>query len=255
MTKTTEATQPTMPEVETPAPTTPAQPQTASIQTGGTTSLTELRARAQTDVALPPNTRAGFESAGSFELMQRGARLLASSTMVPKEYQGNLPNCVIALEMAQRLGASPLMIMQNLYLVHGKPAWSSQFLIACVNQCGRFSALQYEWQGAEGEDKWGCRAVAVELRSGLRVQGPLVTFGHARKEGWVDKAGSKWKTLPELMITYRAATFFARTNAPELTMGLQTREEMDDIQTAQVSPGVYAAAEIRPDPVEAEVGL
>lgn len=191
--------------------------------------------------AIAPQTRAGFDSAGAFELMQRGARLLASSSLVPQQFQSNLPNCVIALEMAQRLGASPLMVMQNLYVVHGRPAWSSQFLIACVNQCGRFSALQYEWSGSEGQDNWGCRAVAVELRTGRQVRGPMITIGQAKKEGWVSKSGSKWQTLPELMLTYRAATFFARTNAPELTMGLPSREEAEDIPLTELQPGVYGA--------------
>lgn len=211
----------------------------------GATTLADLRARQGQTTTLPPQTRAGFENAGAFDLIQRGAKLLAASTLVPEQYRGNLANCVIALEMAQRLGASPLMVMQNLYLVHGRPAWSSQFLIACVNQCGRFSALQYEWSGTPGQDDWGCRAIAVELKTGRQVRGPMITLGQAKREGWVNKNGSKWQTLPELMLTYRAATFFARTNAPELTMGLPSREEVEDIPLAEVQPGVFASADLR----------
>lgn len=181
----------------------------------------------------PINVRAGFNDTDGFALIQRGANLLAQSTLVPKEYQNNVPNCVIALEMAQRIGASPLMVMQNLYVVHGKPAWSSQFLIACVNQCGRFSSLQYEWTGTPGQDDYGCRAWAIDKTTNTRVQGPAISIGIAKKEGWVERNGSKWKTLPELMLTYRAATFFARTNAPELTMGLQTAEEVNDVITLE----------------------
>ena len=86
----------------------------------------------------------GFSSQQGFELAQRAAKLLAQSSLVPKEYQGNLPNCVIALNMAARMNADPLMVMQNLYIVHGKPGWSSQFLISTFNTSGRFSALRYE---------------------------------------------------------------------------------------------------------------
>ena len=64
------------------------------------------------------------------ELMQTQAKLLANSSLVTKEYQNNLANCVIALNMANRMNADPLMVMQNLYIVHGKPSWSSQFLIS-----------------------------------------------------------------------------------------------------------------------------
>jgi hypothetical protein len=197
--------------------------------------------------ALSTNVRAGFNDSNAFELIQRGAKLLSESTLVPKDYQKNLPNCVIALEMAQRIGASPLMIMQNLYIVHGKPAWSSQFLIACVNQCGRFSSLQYEWGGTQGKDDWSCRAWAIDKSTNTRVQGPAISLGQAKSEGWVEKNGSKWKTLPELMLTYRAATFFARTNAPELTMGLQTAEEITDVVNLErAEDGSFGVATVQP---------
>lgn len=194
------------------------------------TTLTELR---NTQLATRehhlPNVQAGFGNLASFELAQRAAKLLASSQLVPEQYQGNLANCVVALEMAQRIGASALMVMQNLYIVHGRPAWSAQFVIACVNQCGRFSALRYEWQGTEGKDDWGCRAWAAEKDTGEKLYGPRVTIALARAEGWFDKKGSKWKTIPQLMLMYRAGAWFGRTYAPELTMGLQTAEEARDV--------------------------
>jgi hypothetical protein len=52
----------------------------------------------------------------------------------------------------------------------------------------------------------------------------------ANAEGWVSKAGSKWKTMPELMMRYRAAAFFGRLYAPEITMGMHSVEEVVDIQ-------------------------
>ena len=52
----------------------------------------------------------------------------------------------------------------------------------------------------------------------------------AKAEGWVDKSGSKWKTMPELMMRYRAAAFFGRLYAPEITMGMHSVEEIVDIQ-------------------------
>jgi hypothetical protein len=178
--------------------------------------------------------RAGFTTTTGFALLQRGAKLLAESTLLPDVYHDNVSNCAIVLELAQRLQASPIMVAQNLYVVHGRPSWSSQFLIAGVNQCGRFTALQYEWQGAAADgDLWGCRAWATEVSTGQRVQGPVVTIKIAKDEGWFSRNGSKWKTLPELMLMYRAATFFARTHAPELTMGLPTREEVFDTIDAE----------------------
>lgn len=157
------------------------------------------------------------------------AKALASSTIVPDAYRGdhNLGSCLIALEISNRIGASVLAVMQNLYVVHGKPGWSSQFLISCINASQKFSPLRYRMTGEKGEDSWGCIAWATD-KGGETLEAPEVTVGMAKAEGWYGKNGSKWKTMPELMLRYRTATLFARLYAPELTMGIQTREELDD---------------------------
>ena len=164
-----------------------------------------------------------------FELAQRAGKLLAASTLVPAAYQNNLPNCVVALNMAQRLDADPLMVMQNIVIVHGRPTWSSQFLIATLNQSGRYTALRYEFVGEKGKDSYGCTAWAIERDTGDRIEGPTITLEMAKEEGWSTKNGSKWKTMPDLMLRYRAAAFFVRTNAPEIAMGLPTTDEVRDI--------------------------
>lgn len=185
------------------------------------------------DVAVMP----GFNSQGSWELANRIGKAFAASSLVPQQYQGNVANCIVALEMANRMGASPLMVMQNLYIVHGTPGWSSKFLIACFNQCGRFSALRYEWS----QDRTACRAWAVEKATGERIEGPTVSIEIAKSEGWSTKNGSKWKTMPELMLMYRAAAFLIRTYAPEISMGLQTDDEIIDITPAGAAPSVQPA--------------
>lgn len=175
-----------------------------------------------------PAVKAGFFDLQAFELMQRVSKAFASSDLVPKQYLGNLPNCMIAMDMAQRIGANPLMVMQNLYIVHGTPGWSSKFLIATVNVCGRYSSLRYEWRGKAGDAEYGCRAWAIERDTGERLDGIWVTWAMVRAEGWDAKNGSKWKTMPDQMFVYRAAAFWQRAYAPELGMGLQTTEEIHD---------------------------
>lgn len=177
-----------------------------------------------------------FGSEAGFVAGQRMARMLAASNLVPASYQGEagLPNAIIAIDMAQRMGANPLMIMQNLYVVHGRPAWSSQFLIACLNACGRFSPLRYVFSG-EGDD-YGCKAVAND-RAGNLLEGPRVNRAMVKAEGWLSKNGSKWKTMEDLMFRYRSATFFARTYAPELTMGIPSSDEVIDIEGAEATDG------------------
>ncbi|WP_297217463.1 hypothetical protein [uncultured Desulfovibrio sp.] len=193
----------------------------------------------------------GFDTVAGFEAIQRMANLLSASGLVPDTYRSKGPNdytskgnCVIALDMALRMGANPLMVMQNLYVVHGRPAWSAQFLIATLNKSGKFSALRYAFQGTEGADDWGCRACVTELSTGEKLQGPLVTIGLAKKEGWYGKNGSKWQSMPELMLQYRAAAWFVRTYAPEIAMGLRTaEEELDTIDLTPQADGRFAQQE------------
>lgn len=197
-------------------------------------AITEQKIEQQsvsTEVEVPDGI-IGFGTSQGFQMMQRVAKALSMSTLVPKQYQSNIPNCIVALNMANRIGADPLMVMQNLYVVHGNPSWSSQFLIATFNSCGRFSSLRYQWVGTQGKDDWGCYATAVELSTGEVLHGAVVTMELAKKEGWVDKSGSKWKTMPQQMLMYRSAAWFVRAYAPELAMGLHTVEESSDIEEA-----------------------
>lgn len=187
-------------------------------------SLAQLQQRPQGALV-----QAGLYDLQGFELMQRIARAYASSTIVPKEYQNNVPNCIIALNLSRRQQADELMVMQNLIIVHGRPTWSSQYLIATVNTCGRFSALRYEFFGEKGKDTWGCRAWAIEKATGERLVGSDITIQLAKDEGWYNRNGSKWKTMPQQMLTYRAGAWWTRAYAPELSMGLSTTEEIADI--------------------------
>ncbi|HEY4355992.1 MAG TPA: hypothetical protein VGN16_09615 [Acidobacteriaceae bacterium] len=185
---------------------------------------------------------AGFFNAQAFELMQRVATAFSKSSLVPKEYQGNIPNCMIALSIASRCNSEPLMVMQNLVIVHGRPTWSAQYLIGTANSCGRFTALRYEFFGEKGTDDWGCRAWAIEKSTGEKLVGSDVTIGLAKKEGWYQKSGSKWQTMPQQMLMYRTGSWWVRAYAPELSLGMHTAEEvidtLDAVKRADGSFGV-----------------
>lgn len=182
-------------------------------------------------------------SPDTFEHAQRVAKALASSDLVPKEFKGNVANTLIALEIANRIGASPLFVMQNLYLVHGKPSWSSTFIISVINQNEKFEGLEYELTG-EGESL-SCFCWSYRKGTKDKVVGPTVTMKMAKAEGWLDKNGSKWKTMPELMIRYRAATFFGRLYAPEVLMGFHTSDEIQDIGHTVINGNGVAVEELQ----------
>lgn len=214
----------------------------------------------QNQIAVLPDTAAAsnlpicsvYSSMQSFENAQRMAKALAASNLVPTDYQGNTANTLIALEMSHRTGSSPMAVMQNMHVIHGRPSWSSQFVIAALNSCGRFSHLRYrvtdlgtkevkyeEWQGPKGQrskvtktatvhDK-ECVAWAYDRATGDVLEGPPVSIGLAVAEGWYSKDGSKWVTMPDLMLRYRASKFFGNLYAPDVLMGMHTADEVEDI--------------------------
>lgn len=164
-------------------------------------------------------------------LMKRSfsaAKYLASSDLVPEQtYKDKPANCLIALDIANRLNMPPMLVMQNLYIVKGKPAWSGSFCAAAINGCGKFSPLEYIFTDDGGG---GCIARATRLINGSVCQSDTITMQMAADEGWLGKSGSKWKTMPKQMMMYRAASFFARTHCPEVLLGIQTVEETQDVR-------------------------
>jgi hypothetical protein len=172
------------------------------------------------------------------------ALALCSSDLVPEQYRGKdkIGNALIALEMSQRIGASPLAVMQNLNIIHGRPAWSSSFIIAALNTCGRFSPLRFRVEGT-GESAI-CVAWAYDRSGGEVLEGPQASIAMAKAEGWFQKNGSKWRTMPDLMLRYRAAAFFGRLYAPDVLNGMHTADEVEDFRGGGANASVAAVPSV-----------
>jgi hypothetical protein len=163
-----------------------------------------------------------------FETTQRMARLLSASNIAPQNYRGNIADCVIAIDIANRMGLSPLVVMQNSQIVQGNFSWKGTACKAMIDGCGKYSKTRYVEVGEKGKDSWGFYLEAID-KSGEIIKGIPVTMEMAKKEKWYDKSGSKWQTMPELMLKYRASAFFMRTECASLAMGFLTSEENEDI--------------------------
>ncbi|KAB2666568.1 hypothetical protein F9K91_05135 [Brucella tritici] len=200
-----------------------------------------------------------FSTMEAFENAQRLVKPLIGSDLVPASYRGtdNMGNALIALDMANRMQISPLIVMQNLHVIEGRPSWSSKFVIGALGSCGLFSPIRWkirdlgeveaekvEWSGPKGarekrivktkiRDKEFI-AYAVEKATGEILEGPPVTFSMAVAEGWYHRPGSKWLTMPDLMGRYRSASMFCGLYAPHILNGMPTEDEVIDITDYQV---------------------
>lgn len=159
---------------------------------------------------------------------------LSKSDLVPDNYKNKPENVIIALGMSQQTGLPPFTIMQNLNIVRGKASFSGSFCRTLIEKTGKYASLDLKYIGEKGKDSYGAYLQGIR-RDGSIVDGPQVTIEMAKKEGWYskkDKYGnetSKWQTMPELMLGYRATAFFARLYEPSALNGVYTSEELDDI--------------------------
>ena len=192
----------------------------------------------------------------AFELVQRQAKMLAASSLVPKDFAGNMANCAIAINIAKRTRLDPMMVCQNLAIIHGRPSWSATSLIGMINSCGRYTPLRFVF---DDEDKptW-CYAIATDKESGQDLRGEKITLAMAKAEGWSTKNGSKWLTMPGQMLRYRAASFWSRAYASDISLGLYTKDEVMDFAEPprNVTPNPVQAITpipVEPEAIEAEV--
>lgn len=202
------------------------------------------------------NEESIFFNVAKFEHAQRLAKVFADSTMVPEQFRGKPGNCLIALNYAYRIQADPFMVLQTMHVIHGKPGIEGKLVAALINQSGKYKKpLTYQWLDENDKpmersrvvadskrDNRGCQARAVDKVSGEPIHGPKISWEIVYGEGWFGKAGSKWKTMPELMFMYRAASWFANIHCPEVKLGMPTTEELRDIVELQKTPnGSYAS--------------
>lgn len=156
------------------------------------------------------------------------AEKLSLSTVIPVAYQHRPENCFIALDMASRMGVSPFVVMQNLYIIQGKPSFSGGAIAAMVRANPTLKDVELHYVGTPNTDSWGAYVTATNVKTGKELKGGTVTIGTAKKEGWYQKNGSKWQTMPEMMLGYRAYAWFGRLFTPETMMGLQSTDEIED---------------------------
>lgn len=195
---------------------------------------TSVAARPEKAVVVDTGQFSNLMDTARFEHIQRVGTMYANSNMVPDHFKGKQADCVIAVEMALRLGLHPFSLMQSIYVVHGKPGMEAKLVIALINASGLFvGPLQFKLEG-EGM-KRQCTAYAIDKASGQMCEA-VCTMEMAKAEGWIDKSGSKWKTIPDMMLQYRSGSFFGRLYAPQVLFGMQTKEELDDIEIKDVTP-------------------
>jgi hypothetical protein len=169
------------------------------------------------------------------KMLLQCTELFAEADIIPVHYRRKKSEIFIAVQTAHRMNLDPMMVMQGTYVIHGKLGMVSSFAISLANSSGLLKGgISYDITGA-GKD------LAVTAKATTKADGKEISFTvsmqAARDEGWTKN--SKYQSLPELMLRYRAATLLIRTHIPQVLNGMHMTEELQDVQAAKnVTPVV-----------------
>lgn len=148
------------------------------------------------------------------------ANMLSKSNLVPKDYQGNPSNCIIAMQWGMEIGLQPLQAMQSIAVINGRPAIWGDAMLALVRGSGQ---LEYIHEDPTDD---GC---TVRLkRKGEPEAERTFTKEDAKKAGLAGKQGP-WAQYPKRMMQLRARAFALRDVFPDVLRGVFIAEEAQDM--------------------------
>jgi len=149
--------------------------------------------------------------------------ILASSTMVPRDFQGKPGNVLVAIQWGREVGLGPLQALQNIAVINGRPSIWGDAAIALVRGHPDCLSVQEGVEG-EGETRQGWCEVT---RRGEQPQRRTFSIADAKRAGLWGKSGP-WTQYPDRMLQLRARGFAIRDVFPDALRGVMTREEAED---------------------------
>ena len=186
--------------------------------TDQSTALTTLQpAQAQ------PGALAFLHDGAALDHRYRLAKAFSMSGMVPSHFQGKPEACLVAMLYAEQLGEHPMLLFQEMSVINGRPNTSSRFAISRANKSGLLQG-PISWKSKGQGDALEVTATAVMRETG-EVITATVTMKEAAADGWT--RNPKYRSIPEQMLRWRAATRLINLYMPEVLFGLGVREEAE----------------------------
>lgn len=151
------------------------------------------------------------------------AEILSQSTIVPKDYQRNPGNVLVALQWGAEIGLAPLQAMQNIAVINGRPAVWGDAMLAIVKGSGLLESIT-----EEVDDQI---ATCTIKRKGEEPAVRTFSQADAKKAGLWGKQGP-WSNYPKRMMQMRARAWALRDVFPDVLRGVGIAEEVRDIPPA-----------------------
>lgn len=162
------------------------------------------------------------------------ADMLSKSNMVPKDYQGNPANCIIAMQWGMEIGLQPLQAMQNIAVINGRPSIWGDAMLAIVRGSGLLEYIR--------EDPTDTGCTCTVKRKGEPEVVRTYTTEDAKRAGLLGKQGP-WQQSPKRMMQMRARAFALRDVFTDVLRGIHIAEIAQD-EPAEKDMG--AAEEVKP---------
>ena len=148
------------------------------------------------------------------------AGMMSKSNIVPKDYQGNPGNVLVAVQWGMELGLQPLQAMQNIAVINGRPSIWGDAMLAIVRGSGLLESIK--------EDISETGAVCTLKRRGEDAVSREFTVEDAKRAGLLGKQGP-WQQHPKRMMQMRARAFALRDVFPDVLRGVNIAEEARDM--------------------------
>ena len=168
-------------------------------------------------------TNRGFAPATLTEAIQF-SDMLASSSMVPKAYQGKPQDILVCVQWGYEMGLAPMQALQNIAVINGKPSVYGDAAMALVQASNVCEDVE---EFFEGEGTPNPVAVCVAKRKGRKPVTAKFSVEDAKRAGLWGKQGP-WSAYPKRMMQMRARGFALRDAFPDVLKGLITAEEAQD---------------------------
>ena len=170
----------------------------------------------------------GWLSCNNLEAAMKLAEMFSKSAMVPKQYQGNAANCLVAMAYGDSLGMAPLQAMQSVAVVNGVPALYGDGMLALVQASPMFESIEESIEDGA--------AVCTVKRRGMKPVQRVFTIDDAKRAGLWGKQGP-WQQYPSRMLQMRARSWALRDAFADVLRGIQSVEEVRDIpEVIDVTP-------------------
>lgn len=191
------------------------------------TNVTAMQPQPQRSFALTPQT---LDEAMQF------AGVMAKSSIIPKDYQGNPGNILVAIQWGQEIGLAPLQAMQSIAVINGRPSIWGDAMLALVRGSGLLEYIKEE------PTEEGCTCTLKRRGDQFEVARTF-TPEDAKRAGLWGKPGP-WQQHTKRMMQMRARAFALRDAFADVLRGVHIGEEAQDMPTER---HMGAVEEVKPD--------